>query len=80
MSLFPKPVEWVGSSLDNLREFPKDVQQMVGFAIYVAQLGKKHPDAKPLLGFKGSGVLEIVEDFDGDRYRAVYRGCFISHK
>ena len=35
-------------------------------------MGNKHPDAKPLKGFKGAGVLEIVEDFDGDTYRAVY--------
>jgi phage-related protein len=67
-----KPVEWISSSREDLREFPEDVQQMVGFALYRAQLGKKHPDAKPLKGFKGSGVLEIVEDFDGDTYRAVY--------
>jgi phage-related protein len=45
---------------------------MMGFALYRSQLGKKHPDAKPLKGFKGAGVLEIVEDFDGDTYRAIY--------
>jgi phage-related protein len=67
-----KPVEWISSSLDDLRKFPEDVQQMMGFALYLAQLGKKHPDSKPLKGFKGSGVLEIVEDFDGDTYRAVF--------
>ncbi|MEE3717219.1 type II toxin-antitoxin system RelE/ParE family toxin [Tumidithrix elongata RA019] len=67
-----KPVKWIGSSLDDLRKFPEEVQQMMGFALYRAQLGKKHPDAKPLKGFKGSGVLEIVEDYDGDTFRAVY--------
>jgi len=67
-----KPVEWIGSSRDDLREFSEDVQQIMGFALYRAQLGKKHPDAKPLKGFKGAGVLEIVENFDGDTYRAVY--------
>ncbi|MGB3295541.1 MAG: type II toxin-antitoxin system RelE/ParE family toxin [Phormidesmis sp.] len=67
-----KPVEWISSSRDDLRKFPEEVQQMMGFALYRAQLGKKHPDAKPLKGFKGSGVIEIVEDFDGDTYRAVY--------
>jgi phage-related protein len=67
-----KPVEWISSSREDLREFPEDVQQMIGFALYRSQLGKKHPDAKPLKGFKGAGVLEIVEDFDGDTYRAVY--------
>jgi phage-related protein len=67
-----KPVEWIGSSRNDLRKFPEEVQQMMGFALYRAQLGKKHPDAKPLKGFKGSGVLEVVEDFDGDTFRAVY--------
>jgi phage-related protein len=72
MSLQLKPLEWISSSRNDLREFPEDVQQSIGFALYRAQLGKKHPDAKPLKGFKGSGVLEVVEDFDGDTYRAVY--------
>lgn len=67
-----KPVEWIGSSLEDLREFPEEVQQVVGFALYRAQLGKKHPDSKPLKGFKGAGVLEVVENFDGDTYRAIY--------
>lgn len=72
MNSLLKPVEWIGSSRDDLREFPEDVQQIMGFALYRAQLGKKHPDAKPLKGFKGAGVLEIVDNFDGDTYRAVY--------
>lgn len=72
MNSLLKPVEWIGSSRDDLREFPEDVQQIMGFALYRAQLGKKHPDAKSLKGFKGAGVLEIVENFDGDTYRAVY--------
>jgi phage-related protein len=67
-----KHVEWISSARDDLKEFPQEVQQMMGFALYRAQLGKKHPDAKPLKGFKGAGVLEIVENFDGDTYRAVY--------
>jgi phage-related protein len=72
MNSLLKPVEWIGSSRDDLREFPEDVKQMMGFALYRAQLGKKHPDAKPLKGFKSSSVLEIVDNFDGDTYRAVY--------
>ncbi len=67
-----KPVEWIGGARDDLREFPDDVQQLMGFALYRAQLGKKHPQAKPLKGFKGASVIEIVEDFDGDTYRSVY--------
>jgi phage-related protein len=67
-----KPVEWIASSLDDLRDFPEDVQQSMGYAFYQAQCGGKHPDAKPLKGFIGAGVLEVIEDFDGDTYRAVY--------
>jgi phage-related protein len=67
-----KLVEWIASSLDDLRDFPEDVQQSMGYALYQAQCGGKHPDAKPLKGFKGAGVLEVIEDFDGDTYRAVY--------
>ena len=68
----PKPVFWVASSLDDLREFPKVVRQTVGQALFDAQIGAKHPDAKPLRGFRGAGVLEVVEDDNGNTYRAVY--------
>ncbi|AFY72788.1 hypothetical protein Syn7502_00640 [Synechococcus sp. PCC 7502] len=61
-SLFLKPVEWIGSSLDDLKDFPDEVQQVVGYALYIAQCGDKHPAAKPLKGFKGAGVVEMVED------------------
>lgn len=44
----------------------------MGYALDLAQHGEKHPDAKPLKGFKGSGVLEVVDNFDGDTYRAIY--------
>jgi phage-related protein len=67
-----KPVVWIGSSKDDLIDFPEEVVRAVGFAIYEAQKGNKHPNAKPLHSFGGAGVLEIVEDYDGDTYRAVY--------
>ena len=66
MSSALKPVEWVGSSLEDLKEFPDEVQQVMGYALYLAQSGGKHSSAKPLKGFKGSGVLEVIDDFDGD--------------
>jgi phage-related protein len=68
----PKPVRWVGSSRDDLRDFPEEVRRRVGGALWDAQLGLKAPFAKPLRGFGGAGVLEIADDFDGDTYRAVY--------
>jgi phage-related protein len=62
----------MGSSLEDLRAFPKDVRVVIGAALNTAQLGGKHLAARPLKGFHGAGVLEIVDDFDGDTYRAVY--------
>jgi len=44
----------------------------MGYALYVAQQGGRHRDAKPLKGFGGAGVVEVVKDFDGDTFRAVY--------
>jgi phage-related protein len=67
-----KPVFWVASSKKDLKKFPKSVRQTVGQALFDAQTGGKHPDAKPLKGFHGAGVLEVVEDDDGSTYRAVY--------
>ena len=68
----PNPVRWVGSSKDELRDFPEEVRRRVGGALWEAQIGRKAPYAKPLKGFGGAGVLEIVDDFDGDTFRAVY--------
>ena len=67
-----KPVFWIKSSKDDLCEFPTEVVQQIGYTLYFAQIGEKHLSAKPLKGFGGAGVLEVVEDFDGDTYRAVY--------
>ncbi len=63
---------WVSSSLEDLRRFPLPVQKVMGFALFQAQCGGKHVQARPLKGFGGAGVLEIVEDFDGNAFRAVY--------
>lgn len=68
----PKPVYWVGSSKEDLSGFPDEVKRRVGGALWDAQVGRKAPFAKPLKGFGSGGVLEVVDDFDGDTYRAVY--------
>ena len=65
-------VHFVGSSRKDLQALPKGVRAVFGYAILTAELGGTHPDAKPLQGFGGAGVLEVVEDSDGDTYRAVY--------
>lgn len=67
-----QPVIWVGSSRKDLRQFPAPVQDHLGHALFVAQQGGKHVDAKPLNGFGGSGVVEIIKDFRTDTFRAVY--------
>ena len=66
-----KPVEWVASSKTDLKRFPEPVRALMGFAIYQAQTGLRHRDAKSLKGL-GSGVLEVVSRHDGDTFRAVY--------
>ena len=67
-----RPVIWVGTSRTDLRSFPEPVQDHVGYALYVAQCGGRHRDTKPLTGFGGAGVVEVVRDFRGDTFRAVY--------
>src|ERR1700675_5132212 len=67
-----KPTIWIGSSKDDLRAFPDEVRRVMGFAINDAQNGDEHPRTKALKGFGGRGVLEGVDDEDGDTYRAVY--------
>ena len=67
-----KPLGWIGSAKDDLLGFPESVVREIGHALFVAQMGGKHGAAKPLQGFGGAGVIEIVEDHAGDAYRAVY--------
>lgn len=67
-----KPLTWIASSQKDLRSFPEDVREVMGFALYVAQAGGKHDAAKVLKGYGSAGVLEVVDDFDGDTFRAVY--------
>jgi phage-related protein len=72
MSDHLKSLQWVGSSKKDLLTMPEDVIDVFGFALHLAQVGKKHDQAKPLKGFGGASVLEVVEDHMGDTYRAVY--------
>ena len=66
-----KPLIFVADSHRVLTEFPRAVQQHMGFALYQAQMGGKHIDAKPLRNV-GTGVLEVVSDHHGDTFRTVY--------
>ena len=67
-----KTLHWAGSSRKDLLALPEDVKDVFGYALHLAQTGGKHSQSKPLKGFGGAGVLEVVEDYQGDTYRAVY--------
>jgi phage-related protein len=78
-----RPLHWVGSARRDLLDFPEAVKDVMGTALSVAQFGGKHPRAKPWKG-AGSGVLEIVDDHDGNTYRSVYtvrfrRAIYVLH-
>ena len=78
-----KPLFWVASSKSELLDFPEAVKDTIGVALSVAQFGGKHPSAKPWKGV-GPGVMEVVDDFRGDTYRAVYtvrfeRAVYVLH-
>jgi phage-related protein len=73
-----KPVEWIGSSYKDFIALPEAVQNMMGHALYLAQTGRVHASAKPLKGFGGAGVVELVEDDRRGTYRAVYTVKFES--
>ncbi|MEQ9334905.1 type II toxin-antitoxin system RelE/ParE family toxin [Thalassobaculum sp.] len=66
-----RPLDWVGSAKKDFLAFPEPVKDQMGNALGLAQFGGRHPSAKPWKG-QGSGVFELVEDHDGDTYRAVY--------
>ena len=65
-----RPLKWIGSSFKDFRRLPPKVQHQLGYELFLAQSGQHPPSAKPLKGF-GAGVVELIEDFDGDTYRAV---------
>ena len=80
----PKLLRWIGSAKKDLKAMPRTVQRKAGFALYLAQIGEKHTTAKPLKGFGSAGVLEVVEDYHSDTYRAVYtvrlkRAVYVLH-
>jgi phage-related protein len=68
----PKGIVWIASSKRDLKNFPEPVQKAVGFALWGAQVGEKHENSKVLKGFGDAGVIEVIEDYEGDTYRAVY--------
>jgi phage-related protein len=67
-----KPIVWIGSSRRDLKAFPKQVRSDIGQALYTAQMGETDPAAKPLKGLGGTRVMEIIDRYDTNTYRAVY--------
>lgn len=70
--LTPKQCFFVGSSRKDLVALPEEVRQHFGHSLHLVQCGEQPPDAKALKGFGGRSVLEVVEDFATDTFRAVY--------
>jgi len=73
----PRELIWIGSSRKDMRAIPPTVRRAFGVSLYAVQVGETPPAAKPLKGFGGSGVLELIEDHRGDTYRAVYTVRFV---
>src|ERR1700747_2401266 len=71
-----KPIRWIGTSLRDLRSFPRALRVDIGHALFTAQEGKTDPAAKPLKGFGGASVLEIVASDHGNAWLACYTGRF----
>jgi phage-related protein len=76
MPLSRRPLVWIGSTRGDVRAFPRAVRRDIGYALYAAQDGEVDPSAKPLSGFGGASVLEIVAAHRGDTWRAVYTVCY----
>src|SRR4051812_46846599 len=80
----PKPLFWIASSKDDVLELSEDVRREVGFALYQAQIGRRHESVKTLKGFGGASVLEINADDGGGTYRTIYtvrfaRAVYVLH-
>jgi phage-related protein len=70
--VYLKPVIWIGTSRRDLGAMPDEVRADFGYALYLAQQGDKHRNAKPLKGFGGGSVIEMVSDHRGGTFRCVY--------
>lgn len=76
MSKNEKPIEWIGGSYKDLLKMPAEVRKNFGHALHLAQNNDRHQSTKTLRGFGGSDVIEILEDYNSDTYRAIYTTRF----
>ena len=67
-----KPLVFIGPSRQDLRDMPDVIQDRFGLALFEAQKGRMPGNATPLKGYRGAGVLDMIEDYESDTYRAVY--------
>lgn len=67
-----KRLFWIGSSREDLREFPDEVQDEMGHGLYLAQMGDRHSSAKTLSGFRNAKIIELRENDRSGTYRVVY--------
>lgn len=66
------PLDWIGSSRKDLSKFPEEVRQVAGYALYLAQIGRKHHDAGPVSGVRGGTTRKVKVDHETDTYRVAY--------
>lgn len=67
-----KRLFWMGSSLEDLKSFPEDIQDEMGHGLYLAQMGDRHNHAKTLSGFGNAKVIELRESDRTGTYRVIY--------
>jgi phage-related protein len=84
MEIQMKTLFWVGTSRKDLAALPSEVKDVFGYALYKAEIGSQHLHAKPLKGFNGNGVIEVVKSQLRNTYRLVYstdfnNGIYVLH-
>ena len=62
----------MGNSRKDLGALPSAVVDVFGYALYLAQTGRRHDNTKVMRGFGDASVLEVIESQAGNAYRAVY--------
>ncbi|MBA2368448.1 MAG: type II toxin-antitoxin system RelE/ParE family toxin [Candidatus Protochlamydia sp.] len=67
-----KRLFWIGSSREDLKQFPDEVQDEMGHGLYLAQMGDRHSHAKTLSGFGNAKVIELRENDRSGTYRVIY--------
>jgi phage-related protein len=71
-----KPLKWVAGSKKSLDGLPEDVKDVFGSALLDVQYGETPDGAKPFGEGLPHEIWKIVDDHDGDTYRAVYTVAF----